>query len=225
VKDYHDDFVTLAHYWGDQGDWDKSVFYNVEALRQNDRSSQAWQNLGFAYTQRGQDEEDMDRAEECLFKALELNPTEAHAYGNLAYIYFMWDRPVIFDVCLKRALTLDPALAEPLSELRRFQGTKVNGWEERAHDHLATIEGKLATRPGDPRLTHELGRVLALRLEDYEAGLAVLHSIPEEALAADEGLSRRQQIILSRIERSQRYLHLLGRPLPTGAAGLNPRVR
>ena len=209
---------------GERGDWDKAVFYNAEALRQNERSSQAWQNLGFAYTQRGQDEQDMDRAEECLFKALELNPTEAHAYGNLAYVYFMWDRPLLFDLCLERALLLDPMLAGPLSELRRFQGIKVRDWEQRARAQLESTEAKLAAKPGDPRLTHEVGRILALRLEDFDGGLAVLNSIPVAVLAADESLAERQQIIIKRIERSQRYQHLLRKPLPAGA-GVNPRPR
>ena len=111
AKDFHDDWETLAFYWGRQGDWDRAAFYNQQALRENMRSAAAWQNLGYAYTQRGRDLADWDRAEECFYKAIELDPTLAHAYGNLAFVYFTWDRPELFAACLDRALLLDPALA------------------------------------------------------------------------------------------------------------------
>lgn len=224
VKDFHDDFLTLAYYWSEKGDWEKAAMYNQQALRENMKSSQAWQNLGYAYSKRGREEQDMDRAEECFFKALELNPTEAHAYGNLAYLYFVWNRPELFGLCLERALILDPMLETTLADLISLKSVKLSDWRDRAERQLAGIEKKLAANPDDPRQIHERGRVLALRLERHEEGLAVLNSISAEALAADEALAKRQALIIKRIERTQRYRFLLERPLPPGALS-PPRPR
>ncbi len=217
AKDFHDDFVTLAHYWGSKGDWEKAAHYNREALRQNDRSAMAWQNLGYALTQLGLSEEDTDRAEECYYKALELDPTNAYAYGNLAHIYFMADRPELFAICLERAIQLDPTMKATLSEMVHLRGTKLSGWRERAAIQLETIEEKIAEDPGNWRLISERGRIIGLRLERHAEGIAVFDQVPDEVLAEDPALAERLGMLKRRIIRSQRYGHLLRRPLPAPA--------
>ncbi len=214
AKDFHDDWETLAFYWGRQGDWDRAAFYNQQALRENMRSAAAWQNLGYAYTQRGRDLADWDRAEECFYKAIELDPTLAHAYGNLAFVYFTWDRPELFAACLDRALLLDPALAETLAEMVRFRGAKLSGWRERAEQQLSGIRERRAAAPNDPWLMMEEGRILGIRLEDYAASLQILSGIPMATLAADSALTDRVSMLRQRIERAERYAPLLSRPLP-----------
>ena len=213
VTDYHGSWTTIASFWGRQGDWDKAAHYNTQALRENDRSATAWHNLGHAYTQRGEDL-DMDRAEECFFKTLTLDPTHAHAYGNLAYVYFRWNRPELFDLCLDRALALDPGVAEGLGELIRFRQAKTAGWRERAELQLADIEGRLEEKPDDARLIHERGRIMGLRLEEHYEALAVLSTIPPATLSGDSLLAARQQMVIDRINRSINYGHLLHSPLP-----------
>jgi 4-amino-4-deoxy-L-arabinose transferase-like glycosyltransferase len=215
-KDFHDDWETLAFYWGRQGDWDRAAFYNQQALRENMRSAAAWQNLGYAYTQRGRDLADWDRAEECFYKAIELDPTFAHAYGNLAFVYYTWDRPELFASCLDRALALDPALKETLAELVRYRAPKLLGWRERAEHQLGAVREQRAQAPADPWLMMEEGRILGIRLEDYAGSLRVLGAIPAAALAADSGLADRVTVLRQRVERAQRYAPLLSRPLPGG---------
>jgi len=214
VKDFHDDWETLAYYWGRQGDWDRAAFYNQQALRENMRSAPAWQNLGYAYTQRGRDLADWDRAEECFYKAIELDPTFAHAYGNLAYVYYTWDRPELFAACLDRALALDPALKETLAELILFRAPKLSGWRERAEQQLAAMRERRAQAPADPWLMMEEGRILGIRLEDYAASLRLLNGIPAATLAADSALAERVAMLRQRVERAQRFSPLLSRPLP-----------
>jgi 4-amino-4-deoxy-L-arabinose transferase-like glycosyltransferase len=215
VKDFHDDFVVLAHYWSGKGGWEKAAHYNREALRQNDRSAMAWQNLGYALTQLGVEEEDTDRAEECYYKALELDPTNAYAYGNLAHVYFMWNRPELFSICLERALLLDPSLESTLSEMVHFRSAKLVGWRDVAEKQLAAIEEKIAADPGNWRLFSERGRIIGLRLERHAEGIAIFDEIPAEMLAEDAALAKRLAMLRRRIIRSQRYGHLLRRPLPS----------
>lgn len=218
-KDFSDDWQTLAVYWGRHGDWDRAALYNQQALRENMRSAAAWQNLGYAYTQRGTDVADWDRAEECFYKAIEIDPTQAFAYGNLAFVYYTWDRPELFAACLDRALALDPALRETLSEMVKFRGAKLNRWRERAEYQLAQIRERRAAAPGVPGLMLEEARILGIRLEDYSASLALLAQIPASALAANQELADRVALLRQRVERAQRYTPLLKRPLPGGITG------
>jgi tetratricopeptide (TPR) repeat protein len=214
VKDFHDDWETLAFYWGRQGDWDRAAFYNQQALRENMRSAAAWQNLGYAYTQRGRDLADWDRAEECFYKAIELDPTFAHAYGNLAFVYYTWDRPELFATCLDRALALDPALKTTLAEMVRYRAPKLSGWRERAEHQLEVTRGRRAEKPADPWLQMEESRILGIRLEDYAGSLRLLDQIPAATLAADSALAGRVGLLRQRVERAQRYTPLLKQPLP-----------
>ncbi len=222
VKDFHDDFIVLAHYWSGKGDWGKAAHYNREAVRQNDRSAMGWQNLGYALTQLGADEEDTDRAEECYYKALELDPTNAYAYGNLAHVYFTWDRPELFSICLERAVLLDPSMETTLSEMIHFRSAKLSSWKEVALDQLAAMDEKIAKDPGNWRLYSERGRILGLRLERHAEGIAVFDEIPAAVIADDPTLGKRVAMLRRRIIRSQRYGHLLRRPLPSapGSTGL-----
>lgn len=219
VKDFHDDWETLAFYWGRQGDWDRAALYNQQALRENMRSATAWQNLGYAYTQRGTDVADWDRAEECFYKAIEIDPTQAFAYGNLAFVYYTWDRPELFAACLDRALALDPALRETLGEMIKFRSAKLNRWRERAEYQLAQIRERRAATPGEVGLMLEEARILGIRLEDYSASLALLAQIPASTLAANKELADRVTLLRQRVERAQRYTPLLKRPLPGGITG------
>ena len=220
VKDFHEDWLSLATYWSKQGDWEKSAQYCQQALRENMGSAQAWQNLGYAYTQRGRDYEDMDRAEECFYKAIQLDPTQGFAYGNLAYVYFTWDRPELFNVCLDRALTLDPALRQPLEHMVTFRDIKLKDWRSRAESQLATVERELAKNPTNERTRMDLGRILGLRLERYDDALRVLASIPDSSLAADSILGERTDVMIRRIQRAKQYTPLLRQPLPGGLKAL-----
>jgi len=225
AQNYHEDWLVIGNHWAGREDWEKVAFYNQQALRENMESAAAWQNLGYAYFQLARSEDDFDRAEECLWRAASLDPAMAHAFGNLAALYFKLDRPLLTQPCLERALALDPALKTTLQELVKYMRPKMEDFEQRSVDYMARIEKNLAAEPDRLDYKIDMAYILALRLERYDESEKILDAIDPTAVAADPELSKRVERLRIRIERARRYTPLLERPLGPSVSEVTPFSR
>ncbi|MBN2170865.1 MAG: glycosyltransferase family 39 protein [Candidatus Krumholzibacteriota bacterium] len=220
--DFHEDWITLANYWASQADWEKVILYNQQALRANMDSAVAWQNLGNAYLQTARSEDDLDRIEECLWRAGSLDPTLGHAFGNLAAFYQRVNRPFLAKPCLERALVLDPGLQEALNTLQQVLGLQVSDWEERTESQIQRLEEELAGDATRLDLLVTRAELTGMNLERYDTALAMLDALPAAELAADPALAARADRLRRRIQRALRYAPILGQPLPGARSGLTP---
>ena len=218
--DFHEDWITLANYWASQGDWEKVILYNQQALRANMNSAVAWQNLGNAYLQTARSEDDLDRVEECLWRAGSLDPTLGHAFGNLAAFYQRVNRPILAMPCLERALILDPGLEETLGSLKQVLQVQLRDWEARMESEIRRLDEEVGD--DETRLDAQLVRaeLNGMNLERYDTALAILDTLPAEELAADSLLALRADKLRRRIERARHYAPLLDQPVSGARPGL-----
>ncbi len=226
AQDFNQSWVTLGNYWATLGDWDKVALYNQQALRVSEmRSASAWQNLGYAYYQLSRSESDLDRAEECLWKAISIDPYMGHAYGNLAALYYRLDRVLLLEPCVERAIELDPSLRSRLADIIDFLGPKRRDWQSRVETTRQRVETNLALDPD--RLDFQLDKafLLAMRLEDYDGAMDILRALPPDSMQANQELKARAVVLVDRIERAKRYTPLLERPLPASGGGFNSSSR
>ena len=85
----------------------------------------------------------------------------------------------------------------------------VLNWDEIGRRSLERIDGDLAAAPGDAHLLKEKAEVLGFRLERHDEALAVLDSVPREALAADPRLREDLALMRSRIVTARDHMRYL----------------
>ncbi|MCP4547937.1 MAG: hypothetical protein GY835_15850 [bacterium] len=224
-KDFHDDWITLGTYWAGQENWEKSAQYNSQALREkNMNSAVAWQNLGYAYFRLSRDENDLDMAEECLWKAIKLDQTFGYAYGNLANFYYAMNRIEIAKKCLERAFLLDPSLQIKMKTLHSYIGPRMATLNERNESFMKRLEDSLADDPGNLDLHIDKAHALAMQLNRLDDALAVLDALPSDVVQRFPTIIEREKKLKERIARSKKYLPILDTPLPAPALA-NPRTQ
>ncbi|MDP6417909.1 MAG: tetratricopeptide repeat protein [Candidatus Krumholzibacteria bacterium] len=204
-QDFHDEFLLLGNYWFQQEDFQRAAFYSTEALREKLDSAPAWQNLGYAYLRIG----DYDRAEECLWKAAELNPNLGVAYGNLAKIYLDTGRPLLARQCYEKALRLDPLLKERIGELEKFLIVEEKGFAKQSRLLKVKLEKAREADPSDPRILVDLMNTLGVRMGDFAAARATHEQLQAFGLPDTSEVLRRATNLLRVIDRIDRYDHLL----------------
>ncbi len=204
-QNFESEFMSLANFWFTQKDYQQAAFYSTEAIRQNDESAAAWQNLGYAYLEQGT----FVKAEDCLWKAVSLDPNFGYAWGNLAKLYFDYARPYLATKCLDKAETLAPLLKPRLKEIRQMMPVLASQWDERAERLLDELEVKEAESPGDPRHLAERAQIIGLRLEQHAEALAILDEIPESALVADSSLAEYVNFMRGRLNTVHSHAHFL----------------
>jgi len=159
-------------------------------------------------------EQDMDRAEECFWTAISLDPYMAHAFGNLGSLYFKLQRPVLAKPCAERAIQLDPAMKDKLKDTLGFISLDLKDYEERGREIITRMDKAHEMRPDDPRPIVDKAYIYGLSLEDYDKALEVIEQIPPEAIAGDSLVAYRVRALKERIARVQKYWHLVEEPLP-----------
>lgn len=192
---FEEEFNALSNFWFSQKDYSQAAFYSTEAIRQNDQSAAAWQNLGFAYLEQG----DFVRAENCLWAAIALDPNFGYAYGNLAKLYFDYSRPILAQKCIDKVERLAPELMERLAEVHTMIPLLNSDWEERAQRLLDDLDEKEAGNPGLPRHKAERAQIVGLRLEKHTEALAILDEIPQAAIEADSSLAEYVKFMRGRL--------------------------
>lgn len=95
---------------------------------------------------------ELDSAEECLRKVVELDPEHAHGYNKLGVVYARRNDLRQAEDCFNQALALDSQLATAHSNLGNIYAE--HGWIDRAK---AAYERALALDPSNPTAMHNLG--------------------------------------------------------------------
>ncbi len=88
VPDYPGVREVLANVLGEQKRFDPAIALLLEELECHPNSASCWSSLGLAYVCSG----NAERGEECLLRALELDPTYLNATRNLASLYLSQGR-------------------------------------------------------------------------------------------------------------------------------------
>ena len=94
----------------------------------------------------------LDQAEECLRKLIELDPERARGHNKLGVVFARRDDLRQAEECFSQAVALDPNLATAHSNLGNIYAER--NWMDRAK---AAYERALALDPGNPTATHNLG--------------------------------------------------------------------
>jgi len=192
---FEEEFNVLSNFWFSQKDYAKAAFYSTEAIRQNDQSAPAWQNLGYAYLEQG----DFVRAENCFWAAIALDPNFGYAYGNLAKLYFDYSRPILAQKCIDKAERLAPELMGRLAEVHDMIPLLGHQWDEKSQRLIDDLDEKEAETPGLPRHKAERAQILGLRLEKHNEALAILDEIPQASLDADSALAEYVRFMRGRL--------------------------
>jgi len=194
-KDFHDDFMTISSFWFQQKDFEKGAFYSTEAIRQRPASAPAWHNLGFAYLQGG----DFLRAEDCLWKAVEYDPNFGHAYSTLGSLYIQYVRPFMAEKCIDKAESLTPILRPHLKQVRQQIPVSREEWETEANMMLNALDLRAKDQPGRAEIMVEKAQVLGFRLERHAEALAVLDSIPPDAVPDSQSFREQVEFMKDRL--------------------------
>ncbi|MCC6752170.1 MAG: tetratricopeptide repeat protein [Deltaproteobacteria bacterium] len=113
--------VALANVLGELGELDRAVALLLEELELAGPCARTFSSLGLAYVCSG----NAERGEECLLRALELDPTYLNALYNLATLYATQERHTDAAALLERAFATDPErTAELFAGERRFDGLR-----------------------------------------------------------------------------------------------------
>lgn len=111
---------------------------------------------------------ELDQAEECLLRLIELDPEHARAYNKLGVVFARRKDLRQAEDCFNQAIALDPNLAAAHSNLGNIYAER--GWADRAK---AAYERALALDPGNPTAMHNLG-VLYRKGGDIGKGVSLL---------------------------------------------------
>lgn len=95
---------------------------------------------------------DLDKAEECLRKLIELDPEHARGHNKLGVVFARRKDLRQAEECFNQALALDAQLASAHSNLGNIYAER--DWIDRAK---TAYERALALDPGNPTATHNLG--------------------------------------------------------------------
>lgn len=102
--------LALANTLIDQGEHDRAIALLLEEIDGDGASVQVWSSLGLAHICSG----NADRGEQCLQRALALDPKHFNAYYNLAVLYATQKRDIEANEVLGRAFEVDPQRASQL---------------------------------------------------------------------------------------------------------------
>ena len=104
--------IQLANVLVDMQAYDRAIAILLEQIETSSTSVQAWSSLGLAYICSG----NVDRGEECLRHALDIDPRHFNAYFNLAILYATQRRNEDAHAVLVRAFLIDPSRASKAFE-------------------------------------------------------------------------------------------------------------
>lgn len=95
---------------------------------------------------------DLDKAEECLRKLIELDPDHARGFNKLGVVFARRKDLRQAEECFDRAVALDSQLASAYSNLGNIYAERE--WTDRAK---IAYDRALVLDPGNPTATHNLG--------------------------------------------------------------------
>ena len=104
VPDYPGVRETLANVLGEQKRFDQAIALLLEELESNRNSPSCWSSLGLSYVCSG----NLERGEECLLRALELDPAYLNATRNLASLYISQKRYDELKILLEKTVPVPP---------------------------------------------------------------------------------------------------------------------
>jgi len=110
----------------------------------------------------------LEKAEECLRKLIELDPEHARGYNKLGVVFARRKDLRQAEECFSQAIALDPNLAAAYSNLGNIYAER--NWIDRAKE---AYERALALDPGNPTATHNLG-VLYRKSGDIGRGVELM---------------------------------------------------
>lgn len=111
---------------------------------------------------------DLDKAEEVLRKAVEVDREHVRAWNKLGVVFARREDLRQAEDCFEEALRLDSRFADPYSNLGNIYAER--GWTDRAQK---AYEQALALDPGNPAAAHNLG-VLYRRMGQIGKGVDLL---------------------------------------------------
>ena len=131
----------------------------------------------------------LDQAEQCLRKVIELDPEHARAHNKLGVVFARRNDLRQAEECFSQAVALDPNLATAHSNLGNIYAER--DWIDRAK---SAYERALALDPGNPTATHNLG-VLYRKSGDIGRGINLMkqankserHRFRDETRRSPEG--------------------------------------
>ncbi len=131
----------------------------------------------------------LDQAEQCLRKVIELDPEHARAHNKLGVVFARRNDLRQAEECFSQAVALDPNLATAYSNLGNIYAER--DWIDRAK---SAYERALALDPGNPTATHNLG-VLYRKSGDIGRGINLMkqankserHRFRDETRRSPEG--------------------------------------
>jgi protein O-GlcNAc transferase len=202
--------VRLAFLLHQQGKWKDSIRVGRELLKRRPRIQVAHVVIANSYAQLGRwrlaerfyrqaldIEEDAnllvllssavshldrnDAAEECLRKALEINPAHEEAHYNLGFLYKANGEFALAETHLKRALEIDPKYVLAYAEL----GQMLAGQKDRKNEAVSLLRRAVMYNPDDvwsrAYLANALSQVRKLKAAD-EQYRRLLEQWPDNAL-------------------------------------------
>jgi tetratricopeptide (TPR) repeat protein len=118
--------LTLAGRARDAGDWEVAARLYREALDRDADNSPLWVQYGHAVKEWGklQDPDKLAQAEQAYRTALSLTPGIADSYLQLGHVLKLQGKTDEAQAAYLRAFALEPALPDPLRELKGL------GWSE-----------------------------------------------------------------------------------------------
>lgn len=102
--DYPEARRLAANILLDRGDFDRAIALLLHEIEHSDQRGDLWSSLGLAYIGSG----NVDRGEECLHRAVTLDPQHLTSYYNLALLYATQQRRDDAQSVLRRAFAIDP---------------------------------------------------------------------------------------------------------------------
>ena len=137
----------------------------------------------------------LDEAEECLRKVIELDPEHARGFNKLGVVFARRGDLRQAEECFDQAIALDPQLGAAYSNLGNIYAER--NWIDRAK---AAYVKALVLDPGNPTATHNLG-VLYRKSGDIGRGIDLM----KQANKADRHRFREET---RRDPRSQRIVRI-----------------
>lgn len=104
APDYPHVRAALANVLGELREFDRAIALLLEELDIDSACPSCWSSLGLAYVCTG----NAERGEQCLLRALQLDPTYFNAIRNLVSLYLAQKRRQAAEEILRQAFAIDP---------------------------------------------------------------------------------------------------------------------
>jgi tetratricopeptide (TPR) repeat protein/GT2 family glycosyltransferase/glycosyltransferase involved in cell wall biosynthesis len=168
--DSPESYAKLGDFYAEKQQWEEAIFFYQKAIKLEPKFIQVYRNLARIYNQFGQSE----KATECLFQALTLEPNKAGAeqhfsLGNVLRQQRKNDRAID---CYRQAIKLQPEFSEAYLRL----GEVLSDSSEIAKA-IACYQEALKLNPSSFQAHHNLGDAFAKKEKWEEATAAYLNGI------------------------------------------------